>query len=129
MCKGTFLLLPFLAACAAPSVDVQIVDPIAADVQRGGSLDVAVRTSAAGASEFTAELQARIRRSLREHSLLSNDPSRPHLRLDVEILHLAPGGAWGEEAECSIEVRVEDAASRRSVGRFKVLGTSGSTWI
>lgn len=45
----------------------------------------------------------------------------------VRITHIAPGGAWGEEAECHASVSL-----RREGGQagwtFRVIGYSGSTW-
>lgn len=120
-------LLPFSSGCAARSHWAGELDPATALPAPGSPISVRVSAATASAETHVADFSRLLMEELRVAGFPVVGSPSPAAELDLSITHVAPGGAWGEEAECHVEVRVT-LQPGGNAGSFKAIGYSGSTW-
>jgi len=115
-----------LAGCASPGTRTGEIKPAGFTIAAGQAISVRVVAADPDDSEdfaedYAADLKSRIVTEL----LFAGFNSGESLELVAAITWIAPGGAWGEEAECHLDVTLTRGDG---VWRFSVIGYSGSTW-
>lgn len=123
-------MLPFVmvlacVGCATQSYRVSEVDPPGLLLPANTPLQVRVIAQEHDDRSHAVNIQSRI---VYAFSGDGSAPDTPRWTLDVTLLPIMPGGAWGEEAECHLEVTLSKAGDNPT-WRFKVTGYSGSTWV
>lgn len=120
-------LMLLLAGCAAQSNRVTVIEPPGLRVAADATFTVSVIPADPDdpgdfAEDYAADLQTRI---LYELTGAGFRTGRGDYALTAAITWIAPGGAWGEEAECHLDVTLQQGDQKWT---FQVVGYSGSTW-
>lgn len=121
------LLLLLLAGCASQRPWASEVEPPGLVIGRNET--VHVRSSFEPENErYALQVQSFVAGDLDARGIRNAAEHEADLDILLEITSVAPGGAWGEEADCRITVHIR----RRGGGttwRFHAVGYSGSTWV
>lgn len=120
-------LMLLLAGCAAQSNRVTVIEPSGLRVAADATFTVSVIPADPDdpgdfAEDYASDLQTRI---LYELTGAGFRTGRGGYKLTAAITWIAPGGAWGEEAECHLDVTLQQGDRKWT---FQVIGYSGSTW-
>lgn len=119
------LALSLLATgCASRSFDAGEIEPAGLRVDRAVGVSLRVYADDRDRREYADELAPLVRA---EFDRIGLEAPGDALHVDVCVSWIAPGGAWGEEAECHLQVTIRRAGSDGQ-WRFSVIGYSGSTW-
>jgi hypothetical protein len=121
------LLAATLAGCASSGTWSGEIEPAGFVAIAGESFEVTVGPAEPEdrgdfAGDYAAALSDQIESRLRGAGFRTGGGGT---RLEVRITWIAPGGAWGEEAECHLDISILRETGKWS---FKVIGYSGSTW-
>jgi len=122
---GTCLLLA--AGCAAKSRWTGDIEPPGLKAALREPFRIRVIAATPALQRYAPDLERQIRDELRLLNCSLAGPEGPGLEIEAKITDVAPGGAWGEEAECRLEVtwRPEGPGA---AGGFRAIGYSGGTW-
>jgi hypothetical protein len=121
-----FILL-LLAGCATQSNRTTVIEPAGLRMAADATFTVSVIPADPDdpgdfAEDYAADLQTSI---LHELTGSGFQTGRGDFTLVAAITWIAPGGAWGEEAECHLDVTLQRG---KETWKFQVVGYSGSTW-
>jgi len=119
---ATVALACALGGCASRGFDTSEIEPAGFSVQHGAGVALRVYPADRENRAYADELAPQIKKELAQAGF---DVDGESLGVEVCITHIAPGGAWGEEAECHLKVSITQGRANWS---FEVIGYSGSTW-
>lgn len=130
LCARAVVVLPCMVVlacvgCATQSYWASEVDPPGLVLPASTLLEVRVVAQEHEDRSHAVNIQSRI---LYAFGADGSAPDTPEWTLDVTLLPILPGGAWGEEAVCQLEVALSRAGGNQT-WRFNVNGYSGSTWV
>lgn len=121
------LLLLLLAGCASQRPWAGEIEPPGLVIGRNET--VHVRSAFEPENErYALQIQSFVAGDLDARGIRNAAEDAADLNILLELTSVAPGGAWGEEADCRITVHIR----RRGGGttwRFHAVGYSGSTWV